>query len=332
VVTKLFSNDHDLYEKPKFTRLSSDEQEARFIADAVLKLKETISYKEISVLCRSSFHSNFVQAEFLKRNIPFVFVGGVQFIAKRHIKDILAYFKIIWNPFDKISWHRVLTILSGIGKVTANKIADEIHSANGELSPLQNSSYIRKNENIQLLYEILNNASNAHSLIKAFDIIEEYYIPILKKVEENWKTRIEDFKVLKRLCAEHNDFEKFLSNLALDPPKDNKLEYTAVDKKDDNKDFVTISTIHSAKGLEWNSVFVISLIDGAVPSNRSFNDYEQLEEERKLFYVACSRAKQNLYLTAPSYLTTYSGYFDNHSRFINEIDSTKYDYVEYTTL
>lgn len=321
----LFSNDKQKGVKPEFVRCTTEKQEAQFITDTIMKTKERLDYKEIAVLCRSSFHSNSVQIEFQQREIPFKVVGGIKFIEKRHIKDILAYLKILWNPLDAISWHRILTILDGIGKITANKITKEIQNEGGKLTPLKNSSYIKKNENIVTLYDTLTSANNTSSLIESFFIIEKYYSPILKKIEGDWENRIEDFKVVKRLCAEYRNIENLLSNLALDPPNERKGVFNN-GKPDD--DVVTISTIHSAKGLEWNTVFIISLIDGAVPHYRSFSDYEQLEEERKLFYVACSRAKENLYLTAPSYLLYYKHYFDNPSRFITEVAEKKYQYKE----
>lgn len=173
---------------------------------------------------------------------------------------------------------------------------------------------------------LLFDASVAKNLIPTFSIIEKYYVELLKQLEDDWKSRIEDFKILKRLCAEHKTIETFLTNLALDPPSDTKAIYTKNEKVDDA---VTVSTIHSAKGLEWNTVFVISLIDGAIPNYHAYDDYEQMEEEKKLFYVACSRAKERLFLTAPSYYSTYAAFFEDISRFVAEIDKNKYILKEY---
>ena len=326
----LFSVDESKGAKPNFIRYASQEHEARLIANKIMQAKDTLKYKDFAVLCRSSFHSNFVQAEFLKRKIPFVVVGGIKFIEKRHIKDILAYIKILWNPLDAISWHRVLTLLEGIGDVTANKITQQIQRDDGRLAPLKSIAYIKKNEDLKILHDALTSASNALKttngippLFDAFDIIEKYYIPVLKKIEEDWQARIEDFNVLKRLCVEYKDLETLLSNLALDPPNNSNAIFKSA-KPDE--DVVTISTIHSAKGLEWHTVFVICLIDGAIPHNRSFEDYEELEEERKLFYVACSRAMKNLYLTAPDYFSAYGASFGKITRFIYEIDEKQYIY------
>jgi DNA helicase-2/ATP-dependent DNA helicase PcrA len=126
--------------------------------------------------------------------------------------------------------------------------------------------------------------------------------------------------VLKNLAAEHSSLDNFLENLALDPPNDS---VATTSQPEEDKDKVTISTIHSAKGLEWPVVFVNSLVDGITPHHRSLDDFEELEEERKLFYVACSRAKIGLFLTAPNYFSSYSGYFDKPSRFIAELSTNE---------
>lgn len=322
---QLFTDSSLKSSKPQFIRFATEEDEANFIGSEILKSYGRLKYKDFVILCRNSFHSNTVQLELTKRKIPFVVYGGIKFAERRHIKDIIAYFRVLWNPLDVISWNRILTILEGIGKVTAQKIIAEIKNKNGNLNKIQQCSLIQKNESTHQLLQILIEASFAKNLISAFSIIEKYYIEVLEKLEDDWRTRIEDFKVLKRLCAEHKNIETFLTNLALDPPNDSKAIYTNSEKVEDA---VTVSTIHSAKGLEWNTVFLISLIDGAIPNYHAYEDYEQMEEERKLFYVACSRAKERLFLSAPSYYSTYAAYFDNISRFIAEIDKTKYIFKE----
>lgn len=318
---ELFTSSRLKSSKPQFIRFYDEEDEANFIGVEIAKSYGRLKYKDFAILCRNSFHSNAVQLELTKRKIPFVVYGGIKFAERRHIKDIIAYLRVLWNPLDAISWNRILTILEGIGKVTAQKIILEIKNQNGNFEKIQKCSLIQKNEAASLLFQILFEASAAKNLISTFSIIEKYYVELLKQLEDDWKSRIEDFKVLKRLCAEHKTIETFLTNLALDPPSDTKAIYTKNEKVDDA---VTVSTIHSAKGLEWNTVFVVSLIDGAIPNYHAYNDYEQMEEERKLFYVACSRAKERLFLTAPSYYSTYAAFFEDISRFVAEIDKSKY--------
>jgi DNA helicase-2/ATP-dependent DNA helicase PcrA len=320
---KLFTSVTSLKTKPQVYKFKNDYSEAEFIGDEIIRLKNIMPYNKMSVLCRASYQSNFVQAEFLKRNIPFIMVGGIKFIEKKHIKDLIAYVKIIWNPADAISWHRVLTLLKGIGEGSANKIIEKVQNNEHKIDSLVSFNFSKNNEQLRELYNALNEASKETSILGVLNILIDYYKPILKSMEDDWKIRIEDFKVLKKLAIEYKTIDQFLSNLALDPPNDSNAAF-AGDIDDQPTDCVTISTIHSSKGLEWNTVFVISLLDGAVPSYKAFEDFEQMEEERKLFYVACSRAKESLYLTLPSYLSTYTAFFDQESRFLKELEKDKY--------
>ncbi|TXD98133.1 ATP-dependent helicase [Psychrobacter frigidicola] len=311
-------------QKPVFCRLSDERKEAKYIADTVIELKPDYDYNDFAVLCRTSFQSNYIQLEFMERNIPFIVVGGIKFIERRHIKDVLAFVKILYNPNDTISWHRILTLFKGVGAVTATKLTQAINADNNSFEPLLAAPFAKKSEQLKPLYAVLTKASQAESVEQIIDDILDFYIPILKFIEDNWRERSEDFRVLKNLAQEYNSLDNFLENLALDPPNDSiaAMGKTESGSNDDN-DKVTISTIHSAKGLEWPVVFVNSLVDGMTPHHRSLSDFEELEEERKLFYVACSRAKTRLYLTAPDYFASYSGYFDKPSRFIAELSADK---------
>lgn len=309
--------------KPVFRRLSDETKEARYIADKIIELKDDYDYQDFAVLCRTSFQSNYVQLEFMERNIPFIVVGGIRFIERRHIKDVLAFVKILYNPNDTIAWHRILTLFKGVGAVTATRLTQAINVDNNSFEPLLMPSFAKKSPQLKSLHTTLTKASQAESVGKVIALILEFYIPILKTIEENWRERSEDFRVLKNLAAEHDSLDSFLENLALDPPNDSVATVGKAKQGEEETDKVTISTIHSAKGLEWPVVFVNSLVDGMTPHYRSLSDFEELEEERKLFYVACSRAKSRLFLTAPEYFSSYSGYFDKVSRFIAELPADK---------
>ena len=321
--------------KPIFRRLSDETKEAKYIADKIIELKPDYDYQDFAVLCRTSFQSNYVQLEFMERNIPFIVVGGIRFIERRHIKDVLAFVKILYNPNDTIAWHRILTLFKGVGAVTATRLTQAINADsnvnnnvnsnvnNNTFEPLLLPSFAKKSPQLKSLHTTLTKASQAESVEMVIEGILEFYIPLLKTIEENWRERSEDFRVLKNLATEHDSLDKFLENLALDPPNDSVVTAGEPEKGEDSHDKVTISTIHSAKGLEWPVVFVNSLVDGMTPHYRSLSDFEELEEERKLFYVACSRAKNRLFLTAPEYFSSYSGYFDKPSRFIAELPADK---------
>ena len=321
--------------KPIFRRLSDETKEAKYIADKIIELKPDYDYQDFAVLCRTSFQSNYVQLEFMERNIPFIVVGGIRFIERRHIKDVLAFVKILYNPNDTIAWHRILTLFKGVGAVTATRLTQAINADsnvnnnvnsnvnNNTFEPLLLPSFAKKSPQLKSLHTTLTKASQAESVEIVIERILEFYIPLLKTIEENWRERSEDFRVLKNLATEYDSLDKFLENLALDPPNDSVATAGEPEKDENSNDKVTISTIHSAKGLEWPVVFVNSLVDGMTPHYRSLSDFEELEEERKLFYVACSRAKNRLFLTAPEYFSSYSGYFDKPSRFIAELPADK---------
>jgi len=310
--------------KPIFRRLSDEPKEAGYITDKIVALKPEYDYNDFAVLCRTSFQSNYVQLEFMARNIPFIVVGGIKFIERRHIKDVLAFVKILYNPNDTIAWHRILTLFKGVGAVTATRLTQAITADNNAFESLLAAPFSKKSDQLEPLYHALTKAQQAESVETAIEHILEFYIPVLKLIEENWRERTEDFRVLKNLATEHTSLDSFLENLALDPPNDSVAVMGNSDNgQDSSNDKVTISTIHSAKGLEWPVVFVNSLVDGITPHHRSLDDFEELEEERKLFYVACSRAKTRLYLTAPDYFASYSGYFDKPSRFIAELSANE---------
>jgi len=325
---KLFSDLPIAGNKPVLSRRSNEAEEAKYIANRIIDLKPDLDYNDFAVLSRTSFQSNRIQLEFMERNIPFIVVGGIKFIEKRHIKDILALVKILYNPNDSIAWHRILTLFKGVGEVTATKITQAINSSNDSFEPLLDPKLNKNKEQLIELYDVLIKAGRQTTVADTLDILIEFYLPVLKTVEDNWRERAEDFRVLKNLAQEHSSLDNFLENLALDPPNDSVATLTQPEQKD--KDAVTISTIHSAKGLEWPVVFVNALVDGLMPHHRSVAEFEELEEERKLFYVACSRAKTHLYLTAPDYFSSFAGYFDKVSRFISEV-SKDIIHVDFTT-
>lgn len=321
---QLYSKMAIVGQKPIFSRLSDETREAKYIADKIIEHKADHDYNDYAVLCRTSFQSNYVQLEFMERGIPFIVVGGIKFVERRHIKDVLAFVKILYNPNDTIAWHRILTLFRGVGGVTATKLTQAINADNNSFEPLRAPVFSKKSAQLESLYALLSKASQAQAVEQVIEDILEFYIPVLKTLEENWRERSEDFRVLKNLATEYSSLDNFLENLALDPPNDSvaAMAQSKASGEEDN-DKVTISTIHSSKGLEWPIVFVNSLVDGMTPHHRSLDDFEELEEERKLFYVACSRAKTRLYLTAPDYFASYSGYFDKPSRFIAELSADK---------
>ncbi|MEZ4887169.1 MAG: ATP-dependent helicase [Chitinophagales bacterium] len=321
---KLFSTNANQW-KPIICKFYDQEEEADFIADKIMELREKdISLDQVAVLYRNTFHGNFIQAALLQRNIPYVVVGGIKFVERRHVKDIIAYLRLILNPLDAVSWNRILKMISGIGKVTASKIVDEIAKNKGKID-FTNFEKRKYGSALTDLQDALNKAANPNIPIASkIDILRKYYTPLLKLKEDDYETRLKDVEVLYTLACRYENLEKFLSDFALDPPSAKFQDQVRplIDESEDKP--VTLSTIHSAKGLEWYAVFVPHLIDGVFPSSRSLSNIDDMEEERRLFYVACSRAKEQLYLTLPSYVFSWDQTYTMPSRFLIEVEKELY--------
>ncbi len=315
---QLFSTNTNLF-KPLVYKFHDQEDEADFIGDKILALRENgIPLDEIAVLYRSSFHGNLIQTALSRRKIPYVVVGGIKFIERRHIKDIIAFLRIILNPMDAVAWNRILKLIPGIGKVTAGKIVGEIQANKGimDFSKLEKRKYGANLLDLQKMFE--DAVRPDITITSKIDIIRTYYEPLLKSLEDDYTKRVADIDILHRLSERYEILDRFLSDFALDPPSNQFQDSTTplIDEQEEAP--VTLSTIHSAKGLEWYTVFVPHLLDGLFPSARALKNIEDLEEERRLFYVACSRAKEQLYMTMPSWFSTWDEYFTQPSRFIIE--------------
>lgn len=323
----LFSSTKSII-KPIIKRFYSQEDEAAFIVGEILNLREkNLPLDEIAVLYRSSYHANFIQTELLKRNIPYVVYGGLKFTERKHVKDIISYLRVVFNPYDAVSWNRILKLVSGIGGSTASKIILNIQQNNG-LPDMKLFKGKKFSEGLENLSNVLNSISSEDiSINKKIDILKEYYEPILKATEDDYQVRLLDIDVLYTMAVNYNKLERFLSDFALDPPSKSFQDKTSplIDESEDKP--LILSTIHSAKGLEWNTVFIPHLLDGLLPSTNSLVSIEYLEEERRLFYVACTRAKERLYLTLPSQFTLWDAFLTHPSRFIVEIDKINYESI-----
>lgn len=311
--------------KPSLHRLTDTGQEAEFIVDTIMALKEKdLDYSDFAVLSRASWQSNFVQAELMKRNIPFIVVGGIKFGERRHVKDMVSFLKIMMNPMDAVAWHRVLKLLEGIGDIRAKEIINKIHQQNGHIDKYLLEGR-KHNENLKELLALFSKIQQMDptpgDLIPP---IYEFYKPLLKQLEDDYEARQVDLDVFAEIASRYDDLEKFLADFTLDPPSNRYQDKTVPFNESDEKP-LTISTIHSAKGLEWNTVFIPFALDGILPSVRSIASLEEVEEERRLFYVACSRAKENLFITMSAYVSSWDAVFTKPSRFLHEISSDLYD-------
>ncbi|HHW59222.1 MAG: ATP-dependent helicase [Bacteroidales bacterium] len=315
-------------QKPIFKKFANERDEAKFIVDKILEIKgDILNYNDFAILTRAAWHSNVIQTELMARGIPFDVIGGIKFAERAHVKDIIAFLRIIINHIDAISWHRILQLIDGIGNVRATEIITSINKKNGiiEFSEFQNRKYYDELNRLENMYNKIINNDNI-KIDEIFNLIYDFYIPLFKKNYGNYDEREQDLEVLRIITSNYESIEKFLDDFTLEPPN-NKFHNGVFPGSKNNKDTVKVSTIHSAKGLEWNTVFIPHAIDGLFPSEKSLSTLEDLEEERRVFYVACSRAKENLFITIPVYLESYRGYTNKPSRFIYEIDP-KFYFIE----
>lgn len=305
---------------PTVMRFEDQGFEATFIVDRIVELIEkNIPLNQIAVLNRADWHNRYIQAELSKRGIPYVVVGGFRFSERMHVKDIIAFLKIVFNPVDAVAWNRVLKLLPGVGQRTSQKIIAHLLQQKGQVdfTPFLKGAIGKELEKLGSIYSRLREPHQ--SLDSQIEIIRNYYAPILESRDVDYKTRLLDIDVMIDLAAKYKRLDDYLSDFALDPPSKNLAgKAQPLVDEDEEEGKITLSTIHSAKGLEWYAVFIPHSLDGLIPSVRAV-DFEEMEEERRLFYVACSRAKEELYICYPSFVSSANAYFSYPSRFLAEV-------------
>ncbi|BFU95991.1 MAG: ATP-dependent DNA helicase [Nitrospira sp.] len=283
---------------PTLAEAAGENAQSRFIAQKILELREEgVPLGEVAVLFRSSFHSFDLEIELSRRGLPFVKRGGVKFIETAHVKDLLAHLRVVANPLDAVSWHRVLMLVEGIGPKKAQDLLASLVKSDTPYRVLRDQGG-RSGQGLKNLAHTLESlaASTVLGTAEQVNHVYEYYLPILKEQYDDYPKRTRDLDHLHTIAEGYPDVGQFLADLALEPPDGSAVDVEAPDRDDER---MVLSTIHSAKGLEWQCVFVIWIVDGKFPSLYSFVTDEDLEEERRLFYVAVTRAKRHLYLTYP---------------------------------
>jgi DNA helicase-2/ATP-dependent DNA helicase PcrA len=284
---------------PQLVIAENENLQSKFVVSKVLELREEgVPLKEIAVLFRSSFLSFDLEIELTKANIPFVKYGGFKFIETAHIKDMIAYLRVLENPRDVVAWNRILLLIDGVGPRTAEKVIDDILKHRASLS---SSSFWQEYQNylsaVKELFQTLKSIFNEkYPPEEKVSRLVTYYHPLFKYKYDDYPKRKKDLEMFEQIAARYKDVSTFLADLALEPPNESVAEVEPVSKDDE---YLTLSTIHSAKGLEWHSVFIIYALDGRFPSMHAVGNDEELEEERRLMYVACTRAKENLFITYP---------------------------------
>jgi DNA helicase II / ATP-dependent DNA helicase PcrA len=291
--------------RPLLVNVRDEAEQARYIAETVLERREAGEVlKQQAVLFRTSSHSGTLEVELTRRNIPFVKFGGLKFLDAAHVKDLLALLRFAENPRDHVAGFRVLQLMPGIGPASAQRVLDHIGRVADPAGLLAMTppppraaeewgGFVR-------MVETLN--SGKAGWPAEMECARSWYEPILTRIHEDAETRRADLIQLEAIAAGYPSRQRFLTELTLDPP-DATSDQAGVPLKDE--DYLILSTIHSAKGQEWKSVFVLNVVDGCIPSDLGTGTSAEIEEERRLLYVAMTRAKDGLHLMVPHRFFTH---------------------------
>ncbi len=281
---------------PLAVRPFSERGQSRFVLRCVRELSDHgILLRDVAVLFRAGFHSFDLEGELTRNSIPFVKYGGFKFLESLHIKDVLAHLKVLNNISDRLSWSRILRIIPGIGVKTALKFAGTLAETgiprdSAEIVPRARKYAAQFEDLMSLLTELKEHSG---SIAEKVDRVNQYYFPFLKDNYDNYPKRMRDLEHLADLTSQYRSLNRFLNDMALEPPDE---DATAPGTRSNS---LVLSTIHSAKGLEWHTVIVIWASEGRIPSPMAKESTDELEEERRLLYVAATRAKHNLVLVSP---------------------------------
>jgi DNA helicase II / ATP-dependent DNA helicase PcrA len=303
--TKNLWTERESLERPKLVTVKDETEQANFIVEQVLANRETgMTLKQQAVLFRTSSHSGTLEVELTRRNIPFVKFGGLKFLDSAHVKDMLAVLRFAQNPRDRVAGFRLLQMLPGIGPKKAGTILDTIATdpepllALAEIPPPPKTG-ADWTSFVQLLSGLRKTKDGWPSDIAQ---ARQWYEPHLERIHEDADTRKADLLQLEQIASGYPSRERFLTELTLDPP-DATSDQAGVPLLDE--DYLILSTIHSAKGQEWRSVFMLNVVDGCIPSDLGTGTTQEIEEERRLLYVGMTRAKDSLALITPQRFFTH---------------------------
>jgi DNA helicase-2/ATP-dependent DNA helicase PcrA len=286
-------------QKPLYVALDDAQAQAEYITGKILQTREIGgSLKRHAILFRSSHHSDVLEVELTKKNIPFVKYGGLKFLEAAHVKDMMSVLRWADNPRNTIAGFRVLKLLPGIGPGTAKQALDLLEAQGFEVKSLAafDAPQPVKMEwkRFCALFEKL--ADPATPWPGQVGLVKDWYKPQLERIYDAGWTRMGDLEQLEQLSVQNPSRERFLTELTLDPPAATSNQSGGSSK---DEDYVILSTIHSAKGQEWDIVYVLNVSDGNFPSEFSTGNPQLIEEERRLLYVAMTRARNELHLCAP---------------------------------
>jgi DNA helicase II / ATP-dependent DNA helicase PcrA len=303
--TKNLRSDRRSKQKPFLTTVGDEAAQARFVAQQILDSREAgVPLKNQAVLFRASHHSAQLEIELTRRNIPFVKYGGLKFLEAAHVKDVLSILRWCENPRDRVAGFRAVQLLPGIGPSTAAKILDQVE-ANPHTCEVLYDIKVPKAaaEDWPAFAKLVEQMRQGKTTWPVeLELIQEWYPPHLERIYDDASLRAADVAQLGQIAAGYRSRERFLTELTLDPPEATSGRAGAVLK---DEDYTVLSTIHSAKGQEWRIVRILNVVDGCIPSDRATGTSEEIEEERRLLYVAMTRAKDELDLIVPHRFFTH---------------------------
>jgi DNA helicase-2/ATP-dependent DNA helicase PcrA len=303
--TKNLWTERESSERPRLVTVKDETDQARYIVEKVLENRESGTLlKQQAVLFRTSHHSGSLEVELTRRNIPFVKFGGLKFLDSAHVKDILAVLRFAQNPRDRVAGFRLMQLIPGVGPSSAQRVLDAMAEQPDPLGALADiSSPPRAGNDWTALVDVLKALNGRNAIWPAqIELVRIWYEPHLDRIHEDAEVRKADLLQLEQIAAGYPSRERFLTELTLDPP-DATSDQSGVPLLDE--DYLILSTIHSAKGQEWKSVFVLNAVDGCIPSDLGAGTSVEIEEERRLLYVAMTRARDSLHLVLPQRFFTH---------------------------
>ncbi|KFL31134.1 ATP-dependent DNA helicase [Devosia riboflavina] len=300
--------------KPLLVTVKDEADQVGYVAKSILAAREAgTPLKQQAVLFRTSSHSGPLEIELTRRNIPFVKFGGLKFLDAAHIKDLLAILRWVENPRDRVAGFRVLQLMPGVGPGTAGRALDAVGAhADPVWAFSEMPAPVKAGQHWSDLVALARRISGKEvSWPLQIAYVRQWYEPLLEAAYEDASVRVADIAQLEQIAAGYASRERFLTELTLDPP-DATSDRPGVPLRDE--DYLVLSTIHSAKGQEWKSVHVLNVVDGCIPSDLGTGSTHELEEERRLLYVAMTRAKDELHLIVPQrfYVTQQTRSGDRH--------------------
>jgi len=303
--TKNLWTERQSADRPRLVNVRDEADQARYVVDRVLENREGgAALKQQAVLFRASHHSGPLEVELTRRNIPFVKFGGLKFLDSAHVKDMLALLRFAQNPRDRVAGFRLMQLLPGVGPTTAQRALDLMADGPDPLSALSDSPPPPRagaawTEFVEILLRLRAGEAGWPAEIEQARL---WYEPHLARLHEDASVRQADLLQLEQIASGYPSRERFLTELTLDPP-DATSDQAGAPHLDE--DYLILSTIHSAKGQEWKSVFLLNVVDGCIPSDLGAGTTAEIEEERRLLYVAMTRAKDDLHLVLPQRFFTH---------------------------